>query len=476
VERSQTRAGSDPHFPIAHVRPLTGFVGDPNGPIWHRGRYHIFFQHNPATVPRQKDVVWGHGSSPDLAGWTMHGVALSHSDEHAGVDEFWSGNTVEKDGRLFAFYSARRASDRYELPRMVVSDDAGASFAGDRPTVPLSDLQDGLEIFRDPYVWRHEHGWRMLIGSGLGDGTACVFLFESEDLLAWTPSGEFAELRSVPAHDGDLGSCWECPQYAWEPGILIIAAWRPETGPLAVYALKGSERDGRFSIRDIERVDHGPDFYAPSLMRNDDGRWLLWGWLWEARDREWRDEVGWSGMLSLPRELTLEDDRLVVRPARELEALRDDLCRAHSGSGDARLGEVPRAFELWLRLEGPASQAAIILECGEGQTFEIQLDGVNGRVTVDRDHASADARAYRGSSTIESKYGLLERGVTELRWFVDRSVSELFLSEGAVATTRFFPVSDAPWKLRITAPADVAVEARVWQLLPSIVQPTGTPR
>ncbi|MGW5665709.1 hypothetical protein ACWEWG_37750 [Streptomyces sp. NPDC003758] len=76
--------------------------------------------------------------------------------------------------------------------------------------------------------------------------------------------------------------------------------------------LAGREQDGEFQAAATPRLlDHGPDLYAPALLRAPDGRWLMWAWIWEARDEErvgapsaWTDEVGWAGMLSLSRELT----------------------------------------------------------------------------------------------------------------------------------------------------------------------------
>jgi beta-fructofuranosidase len=74
-------------------------------------------------------------------------------------------------------------------------------------------------------------------------------------------------------------------------------------------------------------LDYGPDFYAPALLRDEvRNRWLLWGWVPEARTEEWVDEAGWAGMLSLRREIRLIEDggesRVGQWPARELEALR----------------------------------------------------------------------------------------------------------------------------------------------------------
>jgi beta-fructofuranosidase len=431
----------------------------------------MFFQHNPAVPPRQRDMVWGHCSSTDLVNWDLHGIALAPSDEHPGVEEFWSGNTIEQEGLLVAFYSAQADSDRYQLPRMTVSVDSGHSFGGDRATIPRPNEEEHLEHLRDPFVWRDSDGWRMLIGSGNADGTAGILLYESANLLSWTRVGTFVARSDWPEASEDLGSCWECPQYAWELGLLLIGAWRPEAGQPSVYALKGAEEDGSFTIHDVERVDHGTDFYAPSLMRTEDSRYLLWGWIWEARDRAWRDQAGWEGMLSLPREVSLESGSLVIRPARELDALRGRLCYEQSvGSGGIYLGEVPRAFELLLRLKDLHDSVVVVLELGGGQRFSISLDSKSGLVRVDRERASTDARAYGGTTTIESRHGLVVGGTVELRWFVDHSVSELFLSEGAVATTRLYPVSDSPWTLRVEAPGATRVEARVWEIRATVRQ------
>ena len=82
-------------------------------------------------------------------------------------------------------------------------------------------------------------------------------------------------------------------------------------------------------------LDHG-DFYAPQSMRTGDGRVLTWGWVVEARPPERQWDAGWSGALSIPRELSLSDaGGLIQRPARELEALRGD----HVGVSDLRLAE-----------------------------------------------------------------------------------------------------------------------------------------
>ncbi len=463
---------ADPHFPVVHVRPAFGWVNDPNGPIWHKGRFHLYFQHNPARPPRGTDIVWGHASSPDLVNWEVHRIALSPSPEHPGVEGFWSGNTVEHDGRLFAFYSALRESYPYQLPHMTASDDGGYSFAGDWLTAPAPEEAEGAQIFRDPFVWQHAGRWRMIMGSGRRDGTeAQVRLYESDDMRSWTNQGIFAALSSRPGDSDDPGSACECPQYAWGLGALFVCAFRPGDTLMRVLAVTGTEIDGKLQIEDVRRADYGTEFYAPSLMRAPDGTYLLWGWLPEARAQEWVDEAGWAGVISLPREVSLDAGTVKMRPARQLTALRRGAPKQHRGTAREMVFEdVPRAFEFSLQVDGPPTTITLNLELGEGQVLVTELDQRAGQAVIDRQAASSDGRATGGRTSFEIDNTSASRGHEQgpLRWFVDQSVSELFLPEGLVATTRFYPVPGSPWRLRVTLAEARDVDSRLWALSPSV--------
>ncbi len=69
-------------------------------------------------------------------------------------------------------------------------------------------------------------------------------------------------------------------------------------------------------------LDSGHDFYAAQTLVAADGRRLLWAWIdmWESPTPT--EAHHWRGMLGLPRELEVRANRLCVKPARELIALR----------------------------------------------------------------------------------------------------------------------------------------------------------
>ena len=57
-----------------HLMPPVGWLNDPNGLCWYKGRYHVFFQYAPFDVEGLK--LWGHYTSEDLVDWKYEGTAL----------------------------------------------------------------------------------------------------------------------------------------------------------------------------------------------------------------------------------------------------------------------------------------------------------------------------------------------------------------------------------------------------------------
>ncbi|MCF1593219.1 glycoside hydrolase family 32 protein [Streptomyces muensis] len=478
---------ADPHLPVAHLRPPRNWINDPNGLAFHDGHYHVCFQYNPYG-PEHAHMHWGHFRSPDLIDWEELPVALTPTPGGEDADGCFSGNAVSHGDRLIAFYSAYR-TDRWAQPVTTAeSRDDGVTWTP-RGSLLIPDLPDGATMYRDPYVWREAGRWRMLVGAALADGRAAALLYESDDLERWEYRGPFlAGAPRTVAPDGDTGLGWECPQYlhANGRGALLVGAWDPELGPRRTVAFPGREQDGRFLADTPALLDHGPDFYAPALLSAPDGRWLLWGWAWEARDPEWVREAGWSGLLTFPREVTLAEDGSVrQRPAAELLALRDERAVTATGetSGTAVLGTVGPSFDLTARLEPRTATSAtglrLVTSADGTEYLDIRIDPEAGELVVDRDHSSLDPRAHGGTFRVPCPEAKAAAGApVELRLVVDRSVAELYLPSGQTLTLRFYPVGGTPWRIEARSGGGGSLRYTVgaWNLRPYTMRhATGTP-
>ncbi|CAL9346766.1 Sucrose-6-phosphate hydrolase [Streptomyces sp. enrichment culture] len=475
---------ADPHLPAVHLRPPRNWINDPNGLVFHDGHYHVFFQYNPHG-PQHANMHWGHYRSPDLLTWEPLPVALAPTPGGHDADGCFSGNAVSVDGRMVAFYSAHR-NDRWWQPVTTAeSHDNGHTWAK-RPHLLIPEPPAGTTMYRDPYVWRQDGRWRMLVGSALDDGRAAAQLYESGDLEHWTYRGPF-HISDAAAGTGPIG--WECPQYATfgDHGVLILSDWTPQGGPSHTTVITGQEKDGRFTAAASPvPLDHGPDFYAPALLRvPGEDRWLMWGWAWEARDEAWAHEAGWAGILTLPREVSLAADGTVAqRPARELLALRGP--RILHGTGHVtrtepiEIGQVGHTFDLTAALVPDTTGTSglrLITSTDGSEYLDISLDPTAGRLIVDRTHASPDARARGGAYTAPCPAAERPHTPVELRVIADRSIAEVYLADEQVLTLRFYPSTDGPWRLQArTAGAgrsEFAVAA--WNLAPQDVRQEAQP-
>lgn len=155
---------------------------------------------------------------------------------------------------------------------------------------------------------------------------------------------------------------------------------------------------------------------------------------------------GWCGQLSLPRELSLDGDRLRQRPARELVGLR----QGAQLSAETRLCNERRPLplqgdrlELQVELDLAGSDAerfGLALRCdpkGQEQT-RLYVDAQAGRLVLDREQAG---RGVTGVRSIPLAPG---QARVKLQLFLDRSSLEVFVDDGAwVLSSRLYPRPDS---------------------------------
>src|SRR5580692_10144053 len=104
MQAAVPRAQADPAHPIFHVTSPAQWMNDPNGPIYHNGYYHLFYQLNPFS-DGDGPKYWGHVRSRDLAHWEPLPIALRPSTEQ-NEQGVWSGCcTINGLGQPMIFYT-----------------------------------------------------------------------------------------------------------------------------------------------------------------------------------------------------------------------------------------------------------------------------------------------------------------------------------------------------------------------------------
>lgn len=467
-----SHAARDPHLPSVHLRPPANWINDPNGLCYHDGHYHVFHQYNPHG-PEHSNIHWGHFRSTDLVSWEQLPVALAPSPGGEDADGCFSGNAVSHRGRLIAFYSAYRSDRWYQPVAAAHSSDGGITW-DKQPALAISAPPAGTTMYRDPYVWHEDDRWRMLVGASLTGDRGAALLYESAELETWRYLGPFLSEDNSPM-PGDGGwTGWECPQFATfgDRAALIVSLWDAVSGPSSVRAYVGTEHHGAFQAASHHRLDHGPDFYAPALLRAPDGRWLLWAWSPEARDAAWSAQAGWAGILTLPREISLtEDGRVAQQPAREVanQRTRHTVHATGHSAAATDLGPVGSTFDLTARLRPQAGTAAglrLVTAADATEYLDITIDTEAGELVVDRNRASLDTRAHKGRYAVPLYDAAAEDGTVELRAVVDASIVEIFLSSGQALTLRWYPTAGPAGRLHTVGSGHYTVD--VWELQPQL--------
>ena len=142
-----------------HFMPQTGWLNDPNGLIYFRGKYHFFFQHNPYSG-FWDSMHWGHAISEDMLHWEYLPPALAPSevyDDHPKGGCF-SGSAIEHDNKLFLMYTGTANKGRgYEQTQCIAYSEDGIHFEKYEGN-PVLTAPEGIlpDMFRDPKVWKHE--------------------------------------------------------------------------------------------------------------------------------------------------------------------------------------------------------------------------------------------------------------------------------------------------------------------------------
>jgi levanase/fructan beta-fructosidase len=297
--------------PRFHFTPERNWMNDPNGLLFYKGKYHLFYQHNPEGN-LWGNMSWGHAVSADLFNWTHLPIAI-HYDAKFGI---FSGSavvdhtnttgfgTIEKPA-MVAIFTAARHDETHQSQHLAYSVDEGITWQRYEGN-PV--LDESMKDFRDPKVTWDEstNTWLMTIAKPEEHKIA---FYRSTDLKNWEHLSDFGPLAAI-------GGCWECPDLFPLTGPdgsihwVLLVSLNPGgvAGGSGTQYFLGQWDGTTFSTSQTTTlwVDHGRDNYAGVTFNdapNNEKIFLGWmsNWLY-ARDIP--TEI-WRSSMTLPRRLEL---------------------------------------------------------------------------------------------------------------------------------------------------------------------------
>ena len=303
--------------PQIHFSPKAHWINDPNGMVYNKGIYHLFFQYHPYSS-LWGPMHWGHATSKDMIHWNEGPIAI-YPDSigtifsgSAVVDEHnTSGFGLNGKAPLVAIFTQhnmegeKAGTNTFQNQSLAYSNDEGKTwikYAGN-PVIK----NPGIKDFRDPKVmwYAPEKKWIMTLATA-----DKVTFYSAPDLKNWTKESEFG--KAAGAH----GGVWECPDLIslddngkarWVL-IVNINPGAPNLGSGTQYFV-GEFNGKTFTTTqtDTKWLDYGPDNYAGVTWSNTGKRKILLGWMSNWMYANQVPTEGWRNAMTIPRELKLRN-------------------------------------------------------------------------------------------------------------------------------------------------------------------------
>lgn len=483
----RTLMQSDPHRPIYHFVAPEGHAMpfDPNGAIYWKGKYHLGFIYSKRTGGKER-FAWGHVVSSDLMHWTIYPDMLDVNEGDAEWGIFSGGSFVSKDNVPHViYYDQGTASNRVAYAtddELRVWKKAGAVLRSLNPEADRSSAMiccippEGPFSVFDPDAWYDEKaGYYYQISGGMKPG-----LFKSADLHEWQYLGSPVSGQNSSRLPIEDLSCPDFFSLGKKSMLLFVSHARGAQYYIGTFA------NDRFVPEQHGRMNWpGGTFFAPEQLRDDRGRNMIWGWViqpkhgargWQMQRKEGASpprDFGWSGVMSLPRVLSLDDSgELQIAPAEELmrirlHELRQDAFALQPGE-EKRLRADGKSMELKIEIAGGAQSPfgikVFASPDGREETI-IRYEPEQEQLVIDfvRSAISTPVEIeFVGASTTDMTTPVIERVSQQkaplklkkgeplaLNVFLDRSIIEVFANGRQVMTQVVYPELEGSSQVKV---------------------------
>ena len=413
--------------PQFHFTSRKNWINDPNGMLYYKGEYHLFFQHNPKALP-WGNMTWGHAISKDMVQWKQINHAIlpyNRGTIYSGTGFVDHNNSLKKqEGKEKTLVACFTFAREPFYQAIAYSTDKGRTFTllnDGQAVVPNQGFNKGE---RDPKVFWHKASkkWVMVLWVKRGKPGKVRF-FNSDNLVDWKHVSDFdrdwvfecMDLVELPIDGNKRKKKW----------LLYDASFDYEIGTF----------DGkRFNTnRKVGAGDYGWHYYAAQTFNNSpDGRTIIIGWM---RGSKFADKgMPFNQQMSFPATMTLRTTpnglHLYRWPIKEISNLYTSTRTLSNLSPEA-------ATEKLADFEAELVDVTVEFEPRQSKTVTLTVRGYPLTYNV---ATKAFVGGYFNKIRNHTLPAPLVKGKVSLRVLVDRGSIEMFANHGyAVATTYLLP-------------------------------------
>lgn len=472
---------ADPERPGYHLTGPIGWINDPNGFSVYKNEYHLFFQYHPYQV-KWGPMHWGHAKTRDFLKWEFLPCAIA-PDTDADCDGCFSGSAIETpDGKQLLMYTGVYRKPRedgfiqdFQHQCIAIGDGINYEKYEGNPVLTEKDLPEGFSRFdfRDPHIWKDGDRYYSVIGNRSSDGSGALLVFESEDMYHWSYK------TILDSCFNEYGKMWECPDLFELDGKDVILVSPQEMAPLGLefhagfgtVALIGNfdSENFTYSRENLHSIDYGIDFYAPQTLKTVDGRRVMIAWMENWTNVESKlPERRLFGAMTLPRELSVRDGRLIQNPVSEIENYYGRHVHFENIiiQKETNLAGVNgRHFDLTVDVK-PVSENGFGCFC-----LNLAKDGEHGvvvRYKPNKGTVKVDRSRCGGRFDIvhtREFYVTPHEGGIKFRVIMDGNSLELFVNDGEQAATfKLYTKDDSAQSISFEADAPVSISVKKYDI------------
>ncbi len=443
--------------PQIHFSPQQHWMNDPNGMVYYRNLYHLFFQYYPGSTV-WGPMHWGHATSKDLIHWKHLPVALypdslGYIFSGSAVVDIHNTSGFGKNGAIplvaiFTHHDPRGEKEgktNYQNQSIAYSLDKGKTWKKYAHNPVL--INPGIKDFRDPKVsWYAKEGkWIMTLAT-----LDCISFYSSKDLKNWNKESEFG--KKLGAH----GGVWECPDlfplaFGGKTIWILLVSINPggPNGGSATQYFTGNF-DGKSFIpfqTDTRWIDYGPDDYAGVTYFNTGARKIFLGWMSNWNYGTVVPTKNWRSAMTIPRDLSIEKMGtkyfLTSKPIPELRGLSGkslSLKEINASDFDLskNIGKLEGPSLLHLSADSIESFSLSFLNA-QGEKIMVGYNKEKNQYYIDR-RSSGIVDFNKDFPGIYTAPRISEKKSMDLTFIIDNASIEFFADNGlSVMTAIFFP-------------------------------------